>query len=304
MYMDKPKVIVLLTTYNGEKFLKEQLDSVLNQKDVDVFLKVFDDISKDKTHEILENYRKNHKNFDYVINKTNKGFSYNFLDAYFSLKDEQFDYVAFADQDDVWLDDKLISAISLIKEKNHPNGCLYCSNLKLVDQDLNDIGLMQNESVLKLNKYNFLTDNIATGCTIVVNKAFYDYSTKYYPKDIKLHDYYLFLLAVLNAEYVYDYNCHILYRQHGHNEIGSNDALMSKSNLKKIKNPKHTTPLIHQQLLAGFKDDIPSEYLPYVEIIANYKQSFKKKMKLVFSRKIHKRKHNFIFKLLVLFGKY
>ena len=91
-----PKICVIMSTYNGEKYLKEQIDCILAQKDVEVTLHIFDDISKDSTVEIAKEYEKNNSNVFVHVNEKNKNFTYNFLDALFSFKDNQdFDYYAF-----------------------------------------------------------------------------------------------------------------------------------------------------------------------------------------------------------------
>lgn len=303
--MNKPKVLVLLATYNGEKYLREQIDSILNQKDVDVFIKVADDKSKDGTQKILEEYKNKYSNFDYYINEQNKGFTYNFLDLYFSAKTQDFDYCAFADQDDFWMEEKLIKAIELIDKNDSKNGCVYCSNLKLVDSELKPLGKNQeNEKILKASRYSFLVSNIATGCTMVMNKKFYDHSIKFYPKNIHLHDYYLFLVAVFTANYVYDINPYICYRQHGNNQIGSNKNLFTKEKFKAFIKPKFYTSDLSKVMLEGFEKDIYEADLDKVKMIAEYKDSFKKKNRLLFTNKIKARRFNLIFKLRVLFKKF
>lgn len=302
--MSLPKVIVLLGSYNGEKYLRVQIDSILAQEGVDVFILASDDRSNDKTIEIFKEYKQKYPNFDYRINEKNKGFGYNFLDAYFSIKNEKFDYCAFADQDDYWLPNKLFTAIKQIEKDDCKNGCFYCSNLKLVDAELKDIGYMEDKSVLNIQKYVYLTTNIATGCTVVVNRRFYDHSIKYYPVGIYRHDYWLFMIAVFTASYIYDFDAYILYRQHGNNQIGSNKSTFTKAKFKAFRHPKYYTSTLVKELFKGFSDDIYKEDLPYVKIAGEYQQSFKKKNKLLFSRKIKKRRHKFLFKIIVLFNRY
>ena len=93
---DKPRVLILLSTYNGEKYLRELLDSLFNQRDVDVTVFASDDISTDSTPQILEEYKQKF-NLDYRINKENKNFTYNFLDLIYDNKDSDFDYFALSD---------------------------------------------------------------------------------------------------------------------------------------------------------------------------------------------------------------
>ena len=304
----KPRVLIFLATYCGEKYLREQLDSLFAQKDVDIFIKCCDDCSDDSTVNILEEYKMIHSNFDYEINKKNKKFTYNFLDLMFSEKNSDFDYYAFCDQDDVWMDNKLISAIRTIESKNNKkdckNGILYCSNLTIVDENLNYIGMMENKSACKLNKYNYLVSNLCTGCTCVMDKKFYKHVTKKYPQNIYLHDYWIFLVAVFTADYIYDINSYIYYRQHGNNQIGSNKKFFTKDKIKKFLRPKHLTSSLIKEFLVNYNDDIYADDFKYVYIAANYSNSFIEKNKLFWSLRIRRRKFNILFKLKVLFNKY
>lgn len=300
-----PSCLVLLCTYNGEKYLREQLDSILNQKDVEIFIKIADDRSTDSTVNILKEYASKYTNVEYNINEKNKKFTYNFIDLLFSAKNTNYDYYALADQDDVWLDDKIINAISILKNSTNKNGMLYCSNLTLVDKDLNKIGYMEDKKILKANKYNFLASNIATGCTIVFNNLFMNQITKYYPNGIYLHDYWLLLVAAYTAEYFYDINSYILYRQHGNNQIGGNKKA---SILKKINNfiYKKNTYFIYllKELLNGYSTDIEIEDYELIKILANYHSSFKNKAKIIFSKKIKRLRGNLMFKIKILTNRF
>lgn len=300
-----PSCLVLLCTYNGEKYLREQLDSILNQKAVDVFIKIADDRSNDDTVNILKEYANKYSNVEFSINEENKKFTYNFIDLLFSVNNTNYDYYAFADQDDVWLDDKLSSAIAILEKSKNENGILYCSNLTIVDKDLNKIGYMEDEKILKTNKYNILASNIATGCTIVFNNNFLKQATKYYPKNIHLHDYWLLLIAAFTGEYYYDINSHIFYRQHGNNQIGSNKKTLTKKKINDfIKKKNVYTSKLLDELLIGYKEDISVDDIKYIEIARDYKKSFKNKIKLLFSKKIKKIRKNYLFKIKVIFNRY
>lgn len=302
--MNKPKVIVLLATYNGEKYLREQIDSILAQKDVDIFIKASDDRSTDNTQKIYQEYKQKYSNFDYYINENNKGFARNFLDLYYSIENEEFDYCAFADQDDFWLDNKLIEAIKLINKNQSEKGCFYCSNLRLADENLKEFGMQEGKAALKANKYSFIASNIATGCTTVIDHKFYNQSLKYKPDNVHLHDYWLFLVAIFTANYVYDFNGYILYRQHSNNQIGSNKKFFTKYKWDNFMHPKHSTTTLLKELINGYKNEIDPRDLEIIKMAAFYRDSFKKKCKLLFTRKIKKRTHNFLFKLKVLLNKY
>lgn len=302
--MDKKNtVLVFMATYNGEPYLQTQIDSILNQKDVEVSIIVADDKSTDLTHQILEENKKRYTNFDYFINETNKGFTYNFLDLIYSQKNE-YDYYALADQDDFWQEDKLISAINKIVERGSDKGTLYCSNLILADANLKPYGLQENKKILKANKYNFIVGNIATGCTIVFDAKLYEKVLSYYPYKIQLHDYWLFLIAVFAGEYIYDFEPHILYRQHGKNQIGSNKKFFTKKKISKFLHNSYSQTVIINELIKGFESYISEEDMKYLKIAAEYKKNFRCMCKLAFSKKIKRRRFNFLFKIKVLCKKF
>ena len=157
------KVLVLLSTYNGEKYLREQLDSVLSQEGVDVSLLIRDDGSKDGTLNILKEYSvKDNVNY---YEGVNCGPSESFHDLMRHAKG--YDYYAFCDQDDVWNNDKLITAVRLLEEKKQDLPLLYCSNLNVVDEHLNYCRLCHSEKYDLSNKYLGLVDFFAVGCTEV-----------------------------------------------------------------------------------------------------------------------------------------
>ncbi|MBE6702191.1 MAG: glycosyltransferase [Ruminococcaceae bacterium] len=298
------KVNVLLSTYNGEKYLREQLDSILAQRDVDVYLNVADDCSVDSTADILAEYKEKHENFHYCVNEKNKNFTYNFIDLFWSVADSDFDYYAFSDQDDVWLPDKLIRAIEQISgAQDLPNGTLYCSNLFVADSQLTPKGLQENESIFKAGHRNFMFENIATGCTIVFDKKFKEHCLKYYPKNIILHDYWFFLIAAYTAQYIYDYNAYILYRQHESNQIGTNKKLMTAANVKKFFSYRGPQSHLISELIEGFRDDIDPAYQQSLIQVRDYKRKFRYKLKLLFSAKCHSFAKTCVLKLKILFNK-
>lgn len=225
-----PKVVVIMSTYNGEKFVKEQIDSILAQKDVDVSLHIFDDVSKDKTTEIIKEYEQKYNNVFVHLNEKNKNFTYNFLDGLFMFKDNQdYDFYAFADQDDYWVEDKLITAVDHIKQKGQCT--LYSSNLKVVDQDLKYMGRNVMSEDYKAQHYDVLCVNTVTGCTAVMDNKFKNLVTRNYPQNIYLHDYWIALIANFceGANHVYDTNPnHIWYRQHVGNLIGSQKNIFKR----------------------------------------------------------------------------
>ena len=295
-----PKVVVIMSTYNGEKFMNEQIDSILAQEDVDIKLHIFDDCSKDKTQEIAKEYEKKDKRVVLHINEKNKNFTYNFLDGLFSFKDNQdYDYYAFADQDDYWLPNKLISAIKKIEEVG--SCTLYSSNLKLVDGELKSLGSNMMDMKYKNKHYDIVCKNIVTGCTAVFDNAFKNLVTEKYPENIYLHDYWLALIAnyTKDAHFVYDI-CpdYILYRQHGSNLIGENKGNIFKRFIKLYtkkteywKTTRHLVKTFYKNYFEKIKeedrdiiqrlseiDKVKNRFKLFFKVKSNYSKIFKIKM--------------------------
>ena len=129
------KVQILMSTYNGKKYLKEQMDSLLSQTYKNIEILVRDDGSSDGTGEILETYQKQHSNVRVYLQE-----NIGLVDSFFWLL-EQSDagYVAFCDQDDIWKPEKIERAVEKLEQVKGP--ALYCGNKMLVDADLKELGL-------------------------------------------------------------------------------------------------------------------------------------------------------------------
>ncbi len=303
----EPKVLVVMSTYNGEKFMAEQIDSILAQKDVAVTIHIFDDCSKDKTQEIAREYEKKDKRVVLHVNEKNKNFTYNFIDGLFTFKNEQgYDYYAFSDQDDFWVEDKLISAINKIEEVGRCT--LYSSNLKLVDGELKPLGANMVDMKYVNKKYDVACKNVVTGCTAVFDNDFKNLVTSKYPENIYLHDHWIALIAnyVDGANFVYDI-CpdHILYRQHGNNQIGSDQSnkfilFLKYVKAKKLETVKTTRNLV-ERFVELFGDKISEEDKPLFERLTKTNKC-KNRFHLFF--KMKKNNYLSIFRIKMLLNKY
>lgn len=277
--MKKPKVAVIMATYNGEKYVREQIDSILNQKDVDLDLYVFDDVSKDKTVEILKEYSEKFKNVKFEVNEKNKNYTYNFIDALFKFKDnEVYDYYSFADQDDVWIDDKLSVAVEKLKEMGECS--LYSSNLKTVDENLNYLNRTHRNMDYKFKHHDNLFFCLVTGCTAVFDKKFKDLVVKHYPEGLVYHDYWIALIANYskNAHYFLDM-CpdHILYRNHGDNASGGSLIWGLKDRIKGLFAGYKENFKILSLLLTTFGEELNDDDKVLIEKFIDYKRWKNKK---------------------------
>lgn len=171
------KVLVIMATYNGEKYLQEQLDSILRQKNIQVDILVRDDGSNDKTKEILECYSKNNKLNWYT------GEHLNVQKGYFDLMKKsaklEWDYIAFSDQDDVWDTDKLYIAVQSLKPVNRGIPALYYCGQRLVDRNLNFLSNHELNDKRTLITRFILSD--FAGCTGVFNRELLNAVIQYEP---------------------------------------------------------------------------------------------------------------------------
>ncbi len=238
------KILVILASYNGAKYIKEQIDSILNQESVLLDIIVYDDCSTDTTIEVLNNYSKNP---NVKVHKREIGTGNaprNFFDAIKSLSDDfinSYDFIAFSDQDDIWLPKKLFEAGQML---NNERSSLYFSNLNLWDEKTDKKSIINKSYPQK--KYDFLFEGGSAGCTYVFTNDFclglknILFKTNYYQWKDPSHDWFVYFYARVSGFKVsIDSNAYITYRIHANNSYGQvNKISLSaiKERLKYIKN--------------------------------------------------------------------
>jgi glycosyltransferase involved in cell wall biosynthesis len=215
-----------MSTYNGEKYLAEQLDSILGQ-DCEkkglaaVQLLVRDDGSTDGTQRILQEYAKRYPEKIQWFQGKNCGV----IQSFFALlqKAPDADYYAFSDQDDYWMEDKLSSAVcALEKSRQREVPLLYCCRPKLVDAGLQELSSNIKRPPMRPSFGNALIENIVTGCTAVMNQELRALVAAELPEFTVMHDRWLYLVAACFGSVYYDETPHICYRQHETNVVGTN----------------------------------------------------------------------------------
>jgi glycosyltransferase involved in cell wall biosynthesis len=210
-------ISVVMATYNGERYLKEQIDSILSQTLSPQEFIVCDDCSTDGTVAILEQYQRKQL-LTYVVNERQLGLIGNFKKAV-SLAAEN-NCVALSDQDDIWLPDKLLSSAAVLEHMDNNFPCLVHTDLTLVDVQnrvLNDSFKDElAQTGYRHNLETLLFANFVTGCTMLMNTelrhAFPDM-----PDDIKFHDAWIALFASVFGSIDEIYIPMVRYRKHGNN---------------------------------------------------------------------------------------
>ncbi len=276
------KVAVIMSAYNGEKYIREQIDSILGQKNVDVELFIRDDGSTDSTAEIISGYAGKNNNvfFWNRDNIINLGIRDSFLTLLKEVCDKHTDinYFAFADQDDVWKQDKLSAAVRLMREQNSDKAkpMLYYSNKTFVDAELH---LIQEEQIKHYGDfYDILWPSLAYGCTMVMNRPLVKLAVSEIPTQYRsIHDAWVYRLAILcGATVVFDPSSYILYRQHGDNICGKDASTLVRK--KSILNVFSRSRYMRQDQVREYvrlhEKDISPENRKYVEWVMNYHKSF------------------------------
>jgi glycosyltransferase involved in cell wall biosynthesis len=222
-----PRVEVLLATYNGERFLREQIDSILSQdyRDLSVFAR--DDGSSDGTPGILSEYAERFPDRFRVVatDRATGSAKGNFLQL---MNASTAEYVCFSDQDDVWLADKVSKTMQAMSRLESSRGTgtplLVFTDLRVVDDALNtvDESFWRQGGIKPRQITNFaslLGHNVVTGCTALINRRLLEMSVRM-PEEAAMHDSWIALLAsALGAAEVVREKT-VLYRQHDQNVVG------------------------------------------------------------------------------------
>lgn len=217
------KVTILMSTYNGERFLAEQIESIRQQTYTDWQLLIRDDGSKDRTREIIQDFcqKDNRIHFVNPDSVENLGVIKSFFHL---LKHQMSDVYFFSDQDDVWLPEKVEMQLEETIKYDDNQPLLVYTDLKVVDQELNVV----HESMIRTQSDHAntellqeITENTVTGGVSMINQALADLWTGQEEYDLLMHDWYLALLAAAFGHLVYIDRPSELYRQHSNNVLGA-----------------------------------------------------------------------------------
>jgi glycosyltransferase involved in cell wall biosynthesis len=228
MAIKSTKVAILMCTYNGEPFLKEQLDSLIAQDISDWHLWVSDDGSKDKTWAILESYQSKMNGRLSIIKGPKKGFARNFL-SLICMKDIKAEYYAYSDQDDIWHSDKLSAALQWLETIPKGTPALYGARSMWINEAGQELGL-SNLFIGPFSFKNALVQNVAAGNTMVFNQAACNLIREAGNDiDVIFHDWWTYIVVSgCGGEIFIDKAPRLDYRQHDNNVIGCNNGFHAK----------------------------------------------------------------------------
>lgn len=225
-----PCVAILMCTFNGERFLRQQLESFCEQTHKNWTLLVSDDGSSDSTLKILAEYTKRLGPQQLrIIEGPKKGYVANFLNVTRSV-DSTAEFYAWADQDDIWTNDKIEAALDILREDSSNSPTLYCSRTHLISESGALIGYSKNFR-RRPQFLNALVQSISGGNTMVFNRAALELLNRT-DKNLGVvsHDWWAYqLISGAGGKIHYDSVARVLYRQHSENIIGNKKNLLNKA---------------------------------------------------------------------------
>ena len=302
------KVAVLLSTFNGGRFLQQQLNSLHEQTYPEIMILVRDDGSSDSTRSILDREQAKGR-LDVLEGNKNLGPALSFFELLRSAAAlTTTEYIAFCDQDDVWHPEKIEHAVSTLTGVTGSCPAMYCSRLEIVDEHLKHVGF--TEMPEKFGFGNALVENVAVGCTIVLNRKAIDLICENLPSKIYIHDWWCYLVLSCFGEIIFDDKASIKYRQHGSNAIGLATNRLDRlgRNLSRFFGRGRGHLWVSEQASAFsiiFNERIPSSQRQVLNKFNAAKSTFRCRVQMAFSREIWRQKwsDNLILRFLLLINR-
>lgn len=258
------KYAVLMATYNGEKYLKDQIESILSQEDVDITLFVSDDNSTDATINIVKKYQEKYQNIILLPSCKRMGSaSQNFFRLILDVNFDNYDYISLADQDDIWYSWKLKVAATTIKNKKLDG---YASNVtafwengkqKLIDKSDTEV------------VWDYMFGSAGPGCTIVLPVKIANHfkytltNNRKLIQKIELHDWLIYsYIRANNLKWLVDQEPSMQYRQHDNNEFGANSGYTIFFNRwKRARNGWYGKQILYVSEFCNVTHLLPIQYL-------------------------------------------
>lgn len=280
---------VIIATYNGEHYIIEQIESIVFQTVKPMAIYIRDDMSTDDSLHLIKNYIECYKgDIDFILveSDVNLGYVKNFECL---VRRTKSNIVFFCDQDDIWISNK--AELFLNKFKSNPLTQLIFSNAFLVDESLNQIGMLWDKvryqhQTDEISMSRLIQNNVVTGATMACKRDFLIEALPF-PSDIP-HDYWLSMYAALKKT-ISPYNKGLIkYRQHANNQIGINKTSIAKKILTPFNPNKIKFRLQHYQVVASIHMELSSRFDFYSNsYIYKEVQEFLEIINLIYCCKLH-----------------
>ncbi|MBI5557257.1 MAG: glycosyltransferase family 2 protein [Deltaproteobacteria bacterium] len=302
------KINVLMSTFNGERYLSEQLDSIAGQTGVEIRLHVRDDGSVDSTCDIIGGYR----NKD-IVHEVERGDNIGFAPSFFRLlasSDDACRYFAFADQDDWWHPGKLQAAVAALRQVSDSVPALYCGRLACVDRSLQPVSLSPLPT-RPLALANALVENVASGCTIVINRAARRLLVQTLPGWCLFHDWWCYLLISAVGRIIYDERPFIKYRLHGANDTGAPVSFLDgmQRRIRRFAGEDRQTFKVHRQATEFVRQCgamLDEADLRLVNTFLDSKRSVGARLRYGLNKEVYRQRFvdDMLLRLLICWGRY
>ena len=301
-YKDYPTCEVLMSTYNGEKYLERQINSIINQVGVKIKLVIRDDGSNDNTLNIIYRYKEKYPDDIEVIQGSNIGIHKSFRELI--NYNHNYEFIAFADQDDLWDRDKLLIATSTLR---HYSSSFYSCASRLIDEYDHELGITTSNSP-KYEYYMCGNSKVLTpgaqGCTMVIRKDLLDFIVyKGIPDDCG-HDTWIPIVAYLISNCVYDPLTHMGYRQHNSSWTGNREKRIKQfiKNCNNFREGLKRYKPIALDIINKYSDFIKPDELSVIKSISGNEMDFFERKKAISKYKFGKYgwKENLFYKLYYL----
>ena len=275
------KVEILLATYNGEQYIEEQIESIMQQEYTNWIVRACDDASTDRTYDILKGYQEKYPE-KFIVEKKEKGSGSAKLNFFYLMKQSTCNYVMCCDQDDVWLPNKISLTMEEMRNQEGTDvPVLIHTDLKVVDEKLEVISesFFEHSNLRKSFTYpEALIQNHVTGCTMMMNRALVKLlSVKMNYQYILMHDWLAAIVATTFGKVGFVDCPTMLYRQHAINSVGAKKyglaLLISKLKNNSIRKSIINTTKQAGEIVKAYQDKHDEETY---QLTSQYAQIFEK----------------------------
>lgn len=305
MITDK-QIQILLSTYNGEKYLRQQLDSYVALEGFEqIKVLIRDDGSTDGTKDILKEYQEKY-GFEIILGQ-NIGVTRSFFEL-LCCSDKVCKFFALSDQDDVWIAEKFTRALKILSPMPQDIPLMYASLSEVVREDLTLMGTTLNP-VKDVGFYNAMVQNIAPGHTQVYNRELVDLLIENCFDEVAVVDWWIYLVAGAVGRVVFDRHCTVKHRQHGENAVGYQLGTFKRIMTRIKKLNRHDGNTISRQLKSFYNiygEMLTEEHRVELENYLSSLNTMKSRIAYAVNCKVYRQTkfETILFKSLYILGKY
>lgn len=277
------KVQILMSSYNGSKYIKRQIESIMNQEDVITYLFIRDDGSSDNTVDIIKDLKIIYHERIELIEGNNIGWKKSFMQLLYSSGD--FEYFGFSDQDDVWFPNKLTTLIRLMEEDTEFNGVkLAHSNSLTVNPDFSVKKEQEIRREKPISHKSAIVTEYFQGCGMLWNRIAMDMIKKYMPmEDGIAHDFWVGIIGYIFGKVYFSKEPLFYHIRYGNNSSADGNVLKGRfSRLINILLSKNAYMNPAKDLLVGYGEELNVDFQKFLYRLTDYKFSYKSKILLIF----------------------